>query len=182
MSAMSIRQRLCETGSPVVRLRKIARLCESRQPLDPPLAQWLGEVLKTFLERETTSLEEIMGLRYGRGGLPWHRAEALRERDEALRALADAFFADEGPCATSREIAILATRYGASAWRIDRNYDTMPRHYAGKPQAYLWRAFKTGATMPLGERQIRNILGDCARPATRSVRSRADRRHPPATS
>ena len=158
MNAMSFQDSVHRAGSPVVRLREIARKCESCQPLDPALARWLGNVLNAFLERETTSLEEIMGLRYGRGGLPWRRAEAMRERDEALRALSRKFFTDDGPCARAREIAMLAARYGASAWRIDRNHDAMPERYVGRPQAFLWRAFKSGATMPLGERQIRNIL------------------------
>lgn len=147
------------SGSPVARLRAIARSCQSREPLDPALAQWLGEVLDRFFEHETNSLEEIMGLRYGRGGLPWRRAEAMRERDAALRALSNRFYADRSPCARSREIAVRATRYAASAWLNDRERDTMPAHYAGKPQAFLWRAFRSGATMPLGERQIRNIIG-----------------------
>lgn len=160
MNATIIRGSIGVPASPVVRLRRIARQCESCEPLDPFLAQWLGDVLTAFLEREAASLEEIMGLRFGRGGMPWRRAEAMRDRDEALRSLSKQFYADEGPCARSRIIATLAARYATSAWRIDREYDAMPQHYAGKPQAYLWRAFKSGATMPLGERQIRNILGN----------------------
>ncbi len=159
MNAMHAGESVGPSRSPVVRLREIARQCESCKPLDPDLARWLGDVLNTFFERETTSLEEIMGLRYGRGGLPWRRAEAMRERDAALRALSKAYFAGHSPCTRSREIARLAARYGTSAWRIDRTRDQMPDHYAGKPQAFLWRAFKSGATMPLGERQIRNIVG-----------------------
>jgi len=149
-------------GSPVLMLREIAKKCNSGLPLAPPHAKWLGEVIHAFLKREAASLEEIMGLRFGRGGLPWRRAEAIRERDEALRELAAAFFSGTGPCVTAREIATLAVRYGASAWQIDRNRDAMPQRYAGKPQAYLWRAFSSGATMPLGERQIRNIVGQPA--------------------
>ena len=159
MNGMANQETIRQSSSPVVRLREIARLCESRKPLDPFLAQWLGEVLNAFFAHETTSLEEIMGLRFGRGGLPWRRAEAMRERDAALRALSSRFYADRRPCARSRAIATLAARYGASSWLIDRNHDAMPEHYAAKPQAFLWRAFKSGATMPLGERQIRNILG-----------------------
>jgi len=157
-------------GSPVLMLREIARLCKSGLPLGQRHTQWLGDVIHTYLEREAASLEEIMGLRFGRGGLPWRRAEAIRERDEALRELGTAFFTGTGPCVTAREIATLAVRYGASAWRTDRNHDAMPQRYIGKPQAYLWRAFKSGATMPLGERQIRNIVGQ---PATRPAAPRA---------
>jgi len=160
MTEMDVRDSIRQSGSPVARLREIARLCESSEPLDPFLAQWLGEVLNAFFERKTTSLEEIMGLRYGPGGVPWRRAEAIRERDAVLRSLSNEFFADRSLCARSREIAALAARYGASAWLIDRNRDAMPEHYAGKPRAFLWRAFKSGAMMPLGERQIRNIVGE----------------------
>jgi len=51
-------------------------------------------------------------------------------------------------------------RYGGSAWRLDREHAAMPADYAGTPHAHLWRAFKSGAAMPLGERQLRTILGD----------------------
>ncbi len=159
MNAMAERELPRQPGPPVVMLREIARLCESREPLDPILAQWLGEVLKTFFERGSSSLEEIMGLRYGRGGMPWRRAEAMRQRNAALRILAEDFFADLSPCTRSRQMAVLASRYGASAWRVDRHRSGMPEHYAGTPKELLWRAFSSGAAMPLGERQIRNIVG-----------------------
>ena len=147
MDAMAELELPRHPGSPVVMLREIARLCKSREPLDPILAQWLSEVLHTFFEHGSSSLEEIMGLRYGRGGMPWRRAEAMRQRNAALRILAEDFFADVGPCTRSRRIAVLASRYG------------MPEHYAGTPKELLWRAFSSGATMPIGERQIRNIVG-----------------------
>jgi hypothetical protein len=34
----------------------------------------------------------------------------------------------------------------------------MPERYAGTQNEYLWRAFKSGAAMPISERQLRNIL------------------------
>ena len=34
----------------------------------------------------------------------------------------------------------------------------MPTHYRGRPKAHLWRAFKAGAAMPIGERHLRSIL------------------------
>jgi len=51
-----------------------------------------------------------------------------------------------------------AVRYGASAWRHDRGVGEMPRAYAGTDREPLWRAFRSGAPMPLGERQLRNII------------------------
>jgi hypothetical protein len=34
----------------------------------------------------------------------------------------------------------------------------MPSHYEDTIKQPLWLAFKSGATMPIGERQLRNIL------------------------
>jgi hypothetical protein len=34
----------------------------------------------------------------------------------------------------------------------------MPAHYRATPKEYLWRAFKSQAPVPIGERQLRNIL------------------------
>ena len=144
--------------TPTERLEEIARRCQAGEPLGPQHSFWLAEGIDSYLGKAATSLEEALGLRYGRGGVPWWREKALRERDTALRELADEFFADLSICNRSREIATLALRYGASAWRHDRNRD-MPGTYAGTPREYLWRFFSSGAAMPLSERQVRNIVG-----------------------
>lgn len=146
----------CRT--PADRLEEIARRCQLGEPLDPHHAFWLAKAIDSYLSKAATSLEEALGLRYGRGGVPWWREKALSERDAALRELAAEFFADLSICNRSREISTLALRYGASAWRRDRDGRDMPQAYAGTPREYLWRAFKSGATMPLSERQVRNIL------------------------
>lgn len=146
-------------GNAVEKLREISRRCRAGEPIDANLLQWLGGALAAFLEQNSASLEEAMGLRYGRGGMPWWREEATRRRDTALRKVADIFFADLGICARSREIAVLARRYAASTWRFDSAQDEMPPIYRGTPREGLWDAFKSGAAMPLGERQIRNIVG-----------------------
>jgi hypothetical protein len=52
----------------------------------------------------------------------------------------------------------MARRYAASAWRHDRENGEMPAHYRGTAKECLWRAFASGATMPLCERQLRTIL------------------------
>ena len=147
-----------EFHSPADRLEEIARCCLAGEPLDQRHSDWLAEGIESYLGKAAASLEEALGLRYGRGGVPWWREKAIRERDAALRELADEFFADLGVCGRSREIATLALRYGASTWRRDRNRNAMPESYAGTPHEYLWRAFRSGATMPLGERQVRNII------------------------
>jgi hypothetical protein len=55
-------------------------------------------------------------------------------------------------------VRVLSARYAASAWRFDRAQESMPPHYAGTAHEWLWLAFTSGAPMPIGERQLRNIL------------------------
>lgn len=156
--AMTRQERMVESvETPVERLREIASRCLNGQPLNYRHSRWLGDALEAYLGKDSASLEEALGLRYGRGGVPWWREAALRERDAALRELAAQWFAELSPCCRSRRIAELASRYAESGWLIDRKYRDMPARYAGTPKQYLWRAFKSGAAMPLGERQIRNI-------------------------
>lgn len=148
-----------EFHTPADRLEEIARCCQTGEPIDPRHSFWLAEGIESYLAKTATSLEEALGLRYGRGGVPWWREKAIRDRDTALREFADEFFTDLSICGRSREIATRALRYGASAWRHDKNRSDMPESYAGTPREYLWRAFRSGATMPLSERQVRNIIG-----------------------
>jgi hypothetical protein len=146
-------------GTPADRLEEIARRCLEGEPLDRHHSDWLANAINLYLDKTAMSLEEALGLRYGRGGVPWWRERAIRERDAALRKLADGFYADLSICQRSREIETLARRYGASAWLRDRKCQEMPSAYAGTPRELLWRAFKSGASMPLSERQVRNIVG-----------------------
>lgn len=144
--------------APADRLEEIARRCRDGEPLNPCDSRWLGQALDSYLEKAVMSLEEALGLRYGRGGVPWWRERALRDRDTALRELSARFFTDRSICGRSREIATMASRYAACAWPRDREKPDMPEVYRGTPREYLWRAFRSGATMPLSERQVRNIL------------------------
>lgn len=158
MDTLTLRKTAPVVGRmPADRLRDIAERCAKGEPLDRTLARWLGNALNDYLRKNASSLEEALGLRYGRGGVPWWREAAIRERDEALRALSKAFFADLGTCHRARRIAKMADRYADSAWRIDKTSGQMPASYTGTPKEFLWRAFRSGAAMPLGERQIRNI-------------------------
>ncbi len=142
------------------RLRRIAWCCQNGVPLEPKLASWLGESLDCFLSRNASTVDAALGLRSAKGGIPWWREDAIRIRDDALRAYAKERAPDESLCAQARLVCQASRRYAASAWRIDRNAETVPVAYANKAKAYLWLAFKSGATMPVGERQLRNILRD----------------------
>ncbi|MDH3233908.1 MAG: hypothetical protein OEQ29_10290 [Alphaproteobacteria bacterium] len=140
-------------------LREISRRCQTAEPLDEELAQWLGEALERFLAHSCRTIDEAFGLCFPQGGVPWWMEEAIRTRDEALRAFGGTLDPDLSTTARAREVRALTLRYAASAWRHDRERDELPATYAGTPKELIWRAFKSGAAMPLGERQLRTILG-----------------------
>lgn len=142
----------------IQRLREIESQCREGEPLEPETATWFADSLSAFLNKQVTSLEEALGLKMGRGGVPWWREEAIRQRDAALRGLRGEHFSALSVNAAAREICRLAKRYAGCAWPHDRDESELPQRHLGKPQEWLWRAFVSGATMPLGERQLRSIL------------------------
>lgn len=143
-------------------LREITRRCSAGKPLDKELARWLGSSLASFLDHRCHSVDAALGLRFPQGGVPWWREEAIRARDAALRDLAALFCAEGSTAAKAKRVHTLMVRYAASAWRHDRDREAMPERYVGAPQEYLWRAFTSGAAVPIGERQLRNILAEDA--------------------
>ncbi len=140
-------------------LRMIRERCDTGEPLDPSLSRWLAERLDRFLDHECDSVEDALGLRQPRGGVPWWLVEAMYERDGALRDLADVVARDRSLTSRAREVRRRTVRYVAEAWRHDRERKTMPTAYRNTEREYIWRAFASGAPMPLGERQLRTILG-----------------------
>ncbi len=139
-------------------LREVARRCLAGQPLGQDLSEWLGASLQEFLSRRSTTIEEALGLRAPQGGVPWWMEDAIRIRDATLREFARYYCAGVSVSAQATEIRQRALRYAASSWRFDRDRDEMPGRYGGTQLEYLWRAFKSGAAMPLSERHLRNIL------------------------
>ena len=142
------------------RLRDVSHLCRRGAPLPPDLAFWLAAGIERFLGREAKDLDGALGLIQAQGGIPWWREDAIRRRDLALRQLWQAACPEAGVTARARRIAEMLKRYAGSAWRLDRERPAMPLEYDGTAHAHLWHAFKSGAAMPLGERQLRTILGD----------------------
>lgn len=142
----------------IERLREVTDCCRRGRPMDDQLASWFASCLEDFLERRTDSIEQAFGLPSGHGGIPWWKQERMRRRDHALTQLAARLRRGQSEGALAREIHVMSARYAASAWRNDRERDGMPAAYAGTPREHLWAAFRSGAPMPLGERQIRNIL------------------------
>lgn len=139
-------------------LREVARCCLAGEPLGDELSSWLGGSLQDFLERRSRNIEEALGLNAPQGGVPWWMEHAIRTRDAALRELAVGFHAERSVSRQAQEIRARALRYAASAWRFERKRPEMPARYRGTANEHLWRAFKSGAAMPIGERQLRNIL------------------------
>lgn len=146
--------------SSIDRLRDVSLLCRQGSALPPELAGWLAAGIEKFLGRQARDLDGAFGLIQAQGGIPWWREEAIRRRDCALRRLWQAVCPQASVTQRARRVAETLRRYGASAWRLDRERPLMPAAYAGTAQEFLWQAFQSGAAMPLGERQLRTILGD----------------------
>ena len=140
-------------------LRDIAGRCQTKAPLSQEQLDLLGRAFREFLTHRAHSVDEALGLRFARGGVPWWLEEAMRRRNAALRELAQRFYADQTPSAQSRQIRTLSIRYAASSWRFDGSRGVMPSHYTGTANEWLYRAFASGAPMPICERQLRLILG-----------------------
>jgi hypothetical protein len=139
-------------------LREIARCCRAGEPLDDDLSRWLGSRLEDFLNQRHPSLAGAFGLRGAQGGVPWWLEDAIQERNAALRELAECLRIGDSTAAPAREVHRLTVRYAGTSWNRDRHSDEMPKAYAGTPKTCLWRAFKSGAAMPVCERQLRSIL------------------------
>jgi len=139
----------------IERLRNLCRRLLAEGDLE---FQWFGSKLDDFLCHRCRSIEEALGLRFARGGMPWWREEATRQRDAALRALTQLYYPGLRLSVQAKRVYQQAARYAASAWRNDARRDTLPAHYVGTMHEWLWRAFASGAPMPIGERRLRDIL------------------------
>ncbi len=143
-------------------LREIAECFRDGTALPEELALWLERSLREFLDRRCHSIDEALGLRFAKGGVPWWLEEGMRVRDAALRTLAERFYPGESTTARAAAIVALSDRFASANWPIDREHAEMPARYRGTPKEYLWHAFRSGAPMPLGERRLRSILAGAA--------------------
>jgi hypothetical protein len=152
-------------------LREVAELCSQGQPLGDRLGNWLAQSLDAFLSQRAQSLDEALGLRSPRGGVPWWREEAIRIRDSLLREFAQAHFPHAQVSERARHLRVLSLRYAASSWRFDRESEDFPSHRAGSVSEWLCRIFRSGAPMPISERHLRTILGGVTPRETAARRS-----------
>ena len=141
-------------------LQAIHRHCTAAEPLTPDLQGWLAESLGRYLEHDCDNLNEAFGVVQGHGGVPWWREREIRQRDAALRALAHAHLDSLSVYARAKAMAEISERYETTCWPRDRKRSEMPEWYHGTPKEHLWRAFKSGAKMPVSERRLRTLLGD----------------------
>lgn len=144
--------------SAINNLREVQQRCVNRQPLEPELADWLAQSLQDFLSQRCSSVDVAFGLSAPQGGVPWWLEEGIRERNQAILDLAALTCPTGSPAAQARRVRALSVRYAATAWRQDRLREDMPAQYAGTAKGVLWRAFKSGAAMPVSERHLRGIL------------------------
>lgn len=141
-------------------LRAIHNRCVGDLPLTPDLRSWLASSLGRYLGHDCDNLNEAFGLIQGHGGVPWWREHAIRQRDEALRALSREHYGDLSVYGRAKAIAEISRRYQAICWPRDRLLHEMPERYRGTPKAALWRAFRSEAKMPVSERRLRTLLGE----------------------
>src|SRR5438477_9410029 len=148
--------------SAVARLREFVRMTRDGDPIDQSLQSWMSDCIDMTLQRRCRTFDDAFGLRGPRGGIPWWLEEAIRLRDHALRELASSFLMDQPTSQQARWIRLASVRYAGTAWRHDRTMSAMPERYGNKPRQWLWAAFKSGAPMPLCERQLRAVLAQGA--------------------
>jgi hypothetical protein len=134
--------------------------CKNDRPLPAELRRWLAYSLGRYLEHDCDNLNEAFGVIQGHGGVPWWRERAIRERDAALRELARRHFGARSVYGRAKLVVRLSERYAATCWPRDQMLERMPERYAGTPKEQLWRAFRSGAKMPVSERRLRTLLGD----------------------
>lgn len=146
--------------SPIHALDEVCRVCASNEPMPEDLRDWLATSLSRFLEHGCENLNEAFGIQQGHGGIPWWRERAIRTRDEALRGISKTYLGELSVSARAEEIHAMATRYASTNWARDSRGDDMPARYAGTPMRYIWRAFKSGAKMPVTRRHLRNLLAE----------------------
>lgn len=144
--------------SAINNLREVQQRCVDRRPLTPELSDWLARSLQDFLDHRCTSVDVAFGLSAPQGGVPWWLEEGIRKRNRAIQDLARLDCPGQTPTAQARRIRALSLRYAATAWRRDQLEEEMPARYTGTPRELLWRAFKSGAAMPVSERHLRGIL------------------------
>jgi hypothetical protein len=143
----------------IAKLRELIKVAESGELGE--LGDWLAPRLTRYLENAQTgaTLDQALGLTVGPGGMPWWREQALRQRDDAIRKLADRYFGALDLNGQADEILTAIRRYRGSRWSHDRSKDHMPESYAGTRSELLYEALRRGAgNIPESKKHLLRIL------------------------
>lgn len=140
-------------------LDQVCKAYSKNHPLPDHLRDWVAGSIEKFLDNDCSDLNAAFGIQQGRGGIPWWREKAIRERNIAICELAEKYFSNQKPAMRARNIHILMERYETTSWPRDRQKVEMPGQYKGTPRELIWRAFRSGAKMPVSERHLRNLIG-----------------------
>jgi hypothetical protein len=97
----------------VKKLREIVRCCQAGVPLDGELRRWLATSLQNFLDHRFLSVHDALGLHAPKGGVPWWLGEGLRERNAALREMAERFYPTASASRQACLIRAAALHYAA---------------------------------------------------------------------
>jgi hypothetical protein len=145
-------------SAPYDRPNDDGRRCGASTTTTGETMDWFDDWIMAFLERNHGANDAPMGLRTVRAGTARRRAQAIRERDAALRELAGRYYPRLRLSAQARTIHMLTIHYAGTRWRRDRALTAPPPHYADAPYELLWRAFAAGAALPVSEPRLRAIL------------------------
>lgn len=133
----------------VDRLRALQGGLTGGEVIAPELARWFCAAVSRC-DGERGALEDALGLPAG-----WSRRLALQARNDCIRRIRAAHFADLSLYAAAKAIATAGARYQASAWRrIQTGGAPRPGDALG---ALFAEALATGEPWPR-ERRIRDIL------------------------
>lgn len=148
-------------SSPLTAFQDLRAAVADLADSDDVSARRFGERLANYAERASAGAEllECLGLA-SVNGETWFQVDARHQRDAALRELARQFYPDKKVAGQAYEIERAAERYAASAWRFDKARVEMPVHYEGAISECIWKAFKSGADMPIKKRQLQTILAE----------------------
>jgi len=122
-------------------------------------AEWVADCVAEYLERadKGVTLEEIFGLKPGRGQSPWWEHKVRANRDAAIRYLARPF--SVYPISEqARRVVDAASRYRRGRWRFDRG-KAFVDYKDSKNRALFDMLRCTGGELP-SEPIVRHALAD----------------------
>lgn len=142
-----------QASGPVAAAQRLRRVVAQLQNLGNAEAAEVAAGLRAYLDGDTADLAATLGL-----GPGWRAEVARAARDCLICELAGGL--DGTVHSRASEVATLLARYGATAWRFDRQADAMPSCYAGTRHELLYRIHRLDPDPPTSIRQLQSIVGN----------------------